>query len=255
MAFCQRRGHLAVILQSRERHARRSFSKGRRPADPEALAAWSVPDRGPDTERSPSPQGAPLSHRVRTTRNPASRVTPVRACTMKGQPRIHGVGLLCALRAQGRRCRGLSLIHRVGLGGDHQRPADLGSIDSSKTGSLVILSTRPVSNSADGTRRSDGDWRRRRRGHHPFTAYRITNLDLTTQAAWDRLKSLAVHGRRLRRRLLFAVALNHRGFDGGTAGTPDSARGDTTIGNTCRSQPRVRDECSEHRQDGRAPLS
>ena len=120
----------------------------------------------------------------------------------------------------------------VGLGGTTTtaRAADLGNIDSSKTGSLVIHKHETGSQTADGT--PDGQTATGGAGvaDVTFTAYKITNLDLTTQAAWDGLKNLAVPADACGADYS-TPSLGSYTFDGGTASTPTNAQGDTTIGN------------------------
>ena len=99
-------------------------------------------------------------------------------------------------RALGRRVAaavGALALAVVGLGGaTFAHAADLGNIDSTKTGSLIIHKHESGSQNADGT--PDGQTGTGGAGVADvvFTAYRITDLDLTTQTAWDGLKNLVV---------------------------------------------------------------
>ena len=137
-------------------------------------------------------------------------------------------------RAFGRRVAavvGALALTIVGLGGATvAQAADLGNIDSSKTGSLVIHKHETGSQTADGT--PDGQTATGGAGvaDVTFTAYKITNLDLTTQAAWDGLKNLAVPADACGADYS-TPSLGSYTFDGGTASTPTNAQGDTTIGN------------------------
>ena len=62
-----------------------------------------------------------------------------------------------------------------------------------------------------------------------FTAYRITDLDLTTQTAWDGLKNLVVPADACGADYATPSFGGHT-FDGGAASAPTDGQGDTTIG-------------------------
>ena len=119
----------------------------------------------------------------------------------------------------------------VGLGGTTTtaRAADLGNIDSGRTGSLLIHKHESGSQSADGT--PDGQTPSGGAGVADvvFTAYKITNLDLTTQAAWDGLKNQQVPADACGADYA-SPSLGSYTFDGGTASGSTDAQGDTTIG-------------------------
>ena len=119
----------------------------------------------------------------------------------------------------------------VGLGGTTTtaRAADLGNIDSSRTGSLLIHKHESGSQTADGT--PDGQTPSGGAGVADvvFTAYKITNLDLTTQAAWDGLKNQQVPADACGADYA-SPSLGSYTFDGGTASGSTDAQGDTTIG-------------------------
>ena len=119
----------------------------------------------------------------------------------------------------------------VGLGGTTAaQAADLGNIDSSRTGSLIIHKHESGSQNGEGA--PDGQAAPGGAGVADvvFTAYKITNLDLTTQAAWDGLKNQQVPADACGADYA-TPSLGSYTFDGGTAGNPTNAQGDTTIGN------------------------
>ncbi|WP_136313084.1 SpaH/EbpB family LPXTG-anchored major pilin [Actinomyces procaprae] len=135
----------------------------------------------------------------------------------------HGLGSRAAAAL------GMMALAATGLGlAATAQAADLANIDTGATGSILIHKHEAGSQSANGT--PDG---KTTTGGDPvegvvFTAYRITNLDLTVQAAWDGLADVAVPAD--------ACGSDNRSpqlgsytFDTGTASTPTDASGETSI--------------------------
>ena len=130
-------------------------------------------------------------------------------------------------RALGRRVAaavGALALAIVGLGGaTFAHAADLGNIDSGRTGSLIIHKHESGSQNADGT--PDGQTGTGGAGVADvvFTAYRITDLDLTTQTAWDGLKNLVVPADACGADYATPSFGGHT-FDGGAASAPTATQ-------------------------------
>lgn len=123
----------------------------------------------------------------------------------------------------------------LGLASGAALAAD-GNIDTSRTGSIVIHKHESGSQGNDGT----ADGQTGTNGGDPvadvvFTAFPINNLDLTTQAAWDGLKTLPVPatacGADDNTPSLTLPGGAAATFDAGVVSAPTDASGNTTIGN------------------------
>ncbi|MDO4899984.1 SpaA isopeptide-forming pilin-related protein [Actinomyces sp.] len=106
--------------------------------------------------------------------------------------------------------------------------ADLANIDTGATGSILIHKYEAGSLTADGT--ADG---LTATGGDPvagvvFTAYRITNLDLTTQGAWDGLADVLVPADACGSDNRTPQFGNYT-FDAGTASAATDGNGQTSI--------------------------
>ena len=100
-------------------------------------------------------------------------------------------------RALGRRVAAAAGALAIGVAGlglaSGAAVAADGNIDTSRTGSIIIHKHESGSQGNNGT----ADGQTGTNGGDPvadvvFTAFPISNLDLTTQAAWDGLKTLSV---------------------------------------------------------------
>ena len=107
--------------------------------------------------------------------------------------------------------------------------ADLGNIDTGRTGSILIHKHESGSQNANGT--ADGQTATGGDGVADvvFTAYRITNLDLTTQSAWDGLQSTQVPADACGADFQ-TPSLGSYTFDGGKASAATDSQGETSIG-------------------------
>ena len=107
--------------------------------------------------------------------------------------------------------------------------ADLGNIDTGRTGSILIHKHESGSQNANGT--ADGQTATGGDGVADvvFMAYRITNLDLTTQSAWDGLQSTQVPADACGADFQ-TPSLGSYTFDGGKASAATDSQGETSIG-------------------------
>ena len=124
---------------------------------------------------------------------------------------------------------GLGLVSGAAVAAD-------GNIDTSRTGSIIIHKHESGSQGSDGT----ADGQTNTNGGDPvadvvFTAFPISNLDLTAQASWDGLKTLSVPadacGADDNTPALTLPGGAAAAFDAGVVSAPTDATGNTTIGN------------------------
>ena len=124
---------------------------------------------------------------------------------------------------------GLGLVSGAAVAAD-------GNIDTSRTGSIIIHKHESGSQGSNGT----ADGQTNTNGGDPvadvvFTAFPISNLDLTAQASWDGLKTLSVPadacGADDNTPALTLPGGAAAAFDAGVVSAPTDATGNTTIGN------------------------
>lgn len=143
-------------------------------------------------------------------------------------------------RALGRRVAAAAGALAIGVAGlglaSGAAVAADGNIDTSRTGSIIIHKHESGSQGNNGT----ADGQTGTNGGDPvadvvFTAFPISNLDLTTQAAWDGLKTLSVPatacGADDNTPSLTLPGGAAATFDAGVVSAPTDATGLTTIGN------------------------
>lgn len=143
-------------------------------------------------------------------------------------------------RALGRRVAAAAGALAIGVAGlglaSGAAVAADGNIDTSRTGSIIIHKHESGSQGSDGT----ADGQTNTNGGDPvadvvFTAFPISNLDLTAQASWDGLKTLSVPatacGADDNTPSLTLPGGAAATFDAGVVSAPTDATGLTTIGN------------------------